>query len=223
MMIKAIFFDMDGTLLDSEKHWAQVPFDLFAHFGAPEDRATADWASTSFRATLHAYLARPDHKLQMAYEDMEKWCVDRMFGEVYLNDIPLKDGAMETLKAARATGLPLYLLSATRSDALEKTLVRTGIKEFFTIAVSTRGLKPDKHAPEFYQQFAQQQGYKTEECLVIEDALYAMKTAKEAGCQVWAMYDDKHIKDEPEIRAVADRYFENHQLLQAAIAQEFGK
>ena len=66
-------------------------------------------------------------------------------------------------------------------------------------------------------------GFETKDCLVIEDALYAMTTAHAAGCNVWAIEDVKHEKDLPVILQTASRYFHNHQELSQAIREEFSK
>ncbi len=222
MAIKAIIFDMDGTLLDSEVLWTQVPFDLFAHFGAPEDRSNAPWASTSFSETLRGYLAQPDHRLQMTYDEMRAWCTEHMFSQVYPAGIPLKEGARETLDVARAHHVPMCLISATRLDALEAALHLTNLLEYFEFYASTRGAALNKKNPELFYQTAARLGCTVQECLVVEDSLHAMRTAREAGCTVWAMYDDKHVHEQEEILRTAHRFFKTHAQLQSALDELLG-
>ena len=68
----------------------------------------------------------------------------------------------------------------------------------------------DKSQPEYFEEVARRLGTKPERCVVFEDALYAMKSAKAAGCRVVAIEDSTARLQRDEIRAIADRYIQNY-------------
>ena len=208
-------------MIDSEKYWSLLPRIFLENHGVAltdEQWLNAPWRSTSFSRTLKAYLALPECALDMTFEECDEWCTDYIFSRIYQSPdyINFKPGAEETLRAADGLGLPTCLLSATEQVSLEYTLERLDMKRHFMFWQSTaNGL--NKHDPEIFRQSARRMGCGAEECLVIEDSLYAMRTARQAGCTVWAIYDDKHVNEVGEIKRVAHRYFEDHFQLTEAL------
>ena len=111
----------------------------------------------------------------------------------------------------------MCLLSATEPVSLEYTLDRLDMKKYFAFWQST-AYGMNKHDPEIFRISAEKMGVDVTECLVIEDSLYAMKTARLAGCSVWAIADDKHVRERQTIIETADKYFENHQEMSRELA-----
>lgn len=220
--MRAIIFDMDGTLIDSEKYWVTLPLRLLEAYGiSTEGWENAPWRDTTFHKTLKNYYALPGCALPIPYEEGEKWCMDYMYKRLYLSDtIQMKPGARDTLEAARALRVPMCLLSATEQNALAFTLKRLDMEKYFLFTRSTHQAM-DKHDPEIFRLSAARMGMETTDCLVIEDSLYAMRTARRAGCKVWAIHDDKHYREEDTIRAFADRYFIDHAEMCPALREAF--
>ena len=123
-----------------------------------------------------------------------------MYNYVYPSGIPqLKPNALDTLKTLQTHGVPMCLLTMTRRDALDTVLEYTGMKPFFVFTESTSGQELTKENPEMFIRTANRLGVSPAECIVVEDSLYAIKAAKEAGYRVWAIEDAKHVNDKETI------------------------
>lgn len=219
--MRALIFDMDGTLVDSEKYWVLMPRVLLFQYGisyTDEEWQRLPWRVNSFHASLKNYFALPDPAPDRSFEECEAWCIDYMYHRVYPSPdkVLLKPDADETVRAAAALDLPMCVLSATPTPLIDYTLRNNGIREPFDFIDSTYHAQSKRH-PELFHKTAKRLGTTADQCLVLEDSLYAIESAKQAGCMVWAIHDDKQIPDREAIRRTADRYFETHAEMAAAL------
>lgn len=222
--MKAIIWDMDGTLTDTETWWVQNIFRLLEYWGVPDGRGRdAPWFSSATSETIRNYLASPDCRLDLTYEQCRTWCRNYIYTHTYAAGAPLKPHAMDSLKAAASLHVPMYLLSATEYQALHYTLDRLDMGRYFTFWESTCFHPLNKHHTALFERCAARMGVRTQECLLVEDSLYSMETGKKAGLTVWAVEDGKHWKDKDLILATADRYFTDHRLLAEALVEEYGQ
>ena len=222
--MKAIIWDMDGTLTDTEKYWTQNIFRLLEHYGVPDARGKdAPWFDTATSDAMKRYLASPDCRLSLTYEQCRDWCRNYIYTHVYVQGAPLKSGARQTLETAQRLNVPMCLLSATERQALHYTLNRLHLGHYFAFWESTCFRPLDKRHEELFHRCARRMGVEARDCLLVEDSLYSMKTGKRAGCTVWAVEDDKHVKDKGAIQALADRYFTSHRELERALRESFFK
>ena len=220
--MKAIIWDMDGTITDTERYWIRNIFRLLEHCGVPDGRGMdAPWFSTATSQTIKNYLASPDCRIDMTFEQARAWCRNYIYTRVYAAGAPLKPGARETLEAARSLGVPMYLVSATERQALKYTLNRLDIGRYFDFFESTCFRAQSKRDVALFERCAARMGVSAADCLLVEDSLYSMQTGRQAGMTVWAIADEKHVKEEDRIRATAHRYFENHALLRQALLEEY--
>ena len=218
--MKAIIWDMDGTITDTEKYWMENPLRLLEHFGVPDPRGKdAPWFQTSSARSINTYLHSPECRLNMTLDECVIWCRNYIYTHIYADGAPLKPHARDSLDAAKALGIPMCLLSATEQQSLHYTLDKLNMGHYFTFWQTTCNRELDKYHVELFQQAASRMGVALQDCLLVEDSLYSMKTGKQGGCTVWAIEDPKHAKDKEAIIALADRYFENHQQLAQALRE----
>ena len=205
----AAIFDMDGTLLDTMRYWRYTSLEyLLAHqlLVRPEDLARMEW--TSSRALVKEIAEREGF-------DMGSW--QTMVGELeefmnrhYLHDAKRRENVPELLEKLRGMGKPMCVATGAPRQYARNGLSRLGILKYFEFVTDCYEFGMDKSQPEYFEEVARRLGTKSERCVVFEDALYAMKSAKTAGCRVVAIEDSTARLQRDEIRAIADRYILNY-------------
>lgn len=182
----AILWDLDGTLLDSEKLWDIPLFELTEKMGGRLSAATrAAMVGTNVKRTLdllYAEVGIPDPSpAQLA--DGAAW-IDRRMAEVFGGALPWRPGAAAALSAVRSAGFPMALVTSTERGLTEIALDTIG-RSLFDVTVcgdEVDGL--NKPHPEPYLRAARMLSVPAAACVAIEDSPTGTTSAVAAGCTV---------------------------------------
>lgn len=178
---KAVIFDMDGVIIDSEPIHSRVKMDTFAHFGLPfaEEDLVHYMGRTSrviFEDTLRKF-GRTD----ITAADMAAYKHDHYLEVLESGEIEPVTGSVEFIQRLHAAGIPLALATSSNVRAMNAVLDSFGIRKYFTSILSGGELPESKPHPAIYLISAERLGVKPEDCMVVEDTTNGIRAAKAAG------------------------------------------
>jgi HAD superfamily hydrolase (TIGR01509 family) len=218
MTIKAIIFDLDGTLIDSMGLWRMVDSEFLNTRGidVPEDLFDHLPGGNSFIQTAQYFKDRFALK-ETTSEIMQIWTA--MVTEHYAKSVPLKDGVSQLLERLAASGLKLGLATSNSFELAQTSLRYNGVWHFFEHASTGDMHLMGKPFPDIFLHCAKGLGVEPYECIAIEDTLSGVQAAKAAGMHTLAIYDADSIRQHEQIKAAADAFCADY----AAITQEIMK
>ena len=126
----------------------------------------------------------------------------RAYGET----IPLKAHVKETLEALKAKGYRLNVLTASPQLLTDVCMKRLQIYDLFENVWSIDAFGTTKADEGIYLEVARRLGVKPSQCIMADDNLNVLKTAKRVGMATVGVYDDSSKDVEVEMRQVADKY-----------------
>ena len=177
-------FDLDGVIVDSEPVWEQVRRQVVAERGgrwAPDAQqrimgmSTGEWAR---------YLSR-DLGVGLPPETVAATVIDGMRAR-YREGVPLMPGAAEAVRAL-AGHWPIGLASSSPPALIDAVLDGAGLRECFTVALSTEQVQRGTPAPDIYLAVTARLGRRPGRCAAVEDSTNGLLSAAAAGLQVIAV------------------------------------
>jgi len=197
----AVTFDLDGVLADSEPWWNQIDAKLLAEYGVSyRGEYHRNVLGVSYRLAVEFY--KNAFHISASVEELM-----RRRGEIatdfFANRVSLFPSAKTTLEQLREMKLQLAVATSSVSASARPFLERTGIRSLFSVVVTGDEVQQGKPHPEIYLRAAKKLGISPEACLVIEDALAGIASAKAAKMRVAAI-PDKRFVDPREYENEAD-------------------
>lgn len=194
-MIKAVLFDMDGTLIDTEKYYRKFWPMAMAEFGYH----LTDEQVLSMRSLGRPFA--PARLKEWFGEDLDYYAIRARRTEIMeecldKEGIQLKPGAVEILEELRRRGIPAAVATATPPERTEKYLKLTGIRLYFSQIISATQVKEGKPSPDIYLYACEQLGLAPEECMAVEDAPNGILAAYRAGLRVVMVPDQTKPTEE---------------------------
>ena len=176
---KAVLFDMDGVIFDSERAVLAVWRELAAELDLPGiGEVFLQCVGTNKRRTEEILLA--------AYPSLDFRAFDgevrRRFRARYDGGrLPVKPGTEQILRALRERKLPLALASSTDSAVVRRELEEAGLLGYFDAVIGGDQVHVSKPNPEIFLLAAQALDAAPEDCFVIEDSFNGIRAARAAG------------------------------------------
>jgi HAD superfamily hydrolase (TIGR01509 family) len=182
--IRAVIFDLDGVLIDSEERWARAKEELVRETGGRWKReashAMLGMSSPEWSRYLHEELGVP-----LAPEEINDAVVARML-EDYRRDLPLIEGARDAVLRLAARW-PLGLASSSNREVIDVVLEAAGLADAFAATVSSEEVARGKPAPDVYIEAASRLRVAPAESAAVEDSSNGLLAAHAAGMVVVAV------------------------------------
>jgi len=178
---RAVIFDMDGLLIDSER----VILECWRSVAAEQSLSLDDglWLSMvgmhdAACTELLIQLLGPEKAERLSTD-----CKDR-YDLLVEQGLPLKDGAIELLRDLSARGAPLAVATSTRRERALIKLARCGIGHYFGAIATSSDVEHPKPAADIYLLAAKRLGVPPENCVALEDSEMGVRAAAAAGMAV---------------------------------------
>ena len=223
---KFIFFDMDGTLIDSVGVWNQIDQKLIENqtnkivdeIIIQNDRDTQLQKSSSEANPYLCYCQylKEKYKFQLSPEEIIKlrYEIAQDFLQNIIDYKPQADLIIKKLKEKKFT---LAITTTTKRTNMEiyrtlnKNIIsKASLDEYFDLIYTREDVAKIKPNPEVYLKAMQAFNAKPEQCIVFEDSLVGIKAAKNAGLKTVAIYDKYSNNDIEEIKQQADFFINNY-------------
>ena len=199
-MIEAVVFDLDGVIVDSEPVWEQVRQQVVAEHGghwAPDAQqrlmgmSTGEWAR---------YLSQ-DLGVGLPPETVAATVIEGMRTR-YREGAPLMPGAAEAVRTLAARW-PLGLASSSPPALIDAVLDGAGLRECFTVTLSTEQVQRGKPAPDIYLAVTARLGHSPGRCAAVEDSTNGLRSAAAAGLHVIAVPHPRYPPDPAVLRTAS--------------------
>jgi len=181
---RAVVFDLDGVLLDSEQIWDDVRERLARERGGRwSERAQADMmgmSSPEWSRYMHDVVGLSESPAEID-EEVVRRMLDR-----YRQALPLIDGAADAVRRL-APAFPLAIASSSNRALIDVVLDRSGLADLFLATVSSEEVDRGKPAPDVYLEACRRLDVPPGACAAIEDSSNGIRAAHAGGLRVCAV------------------------------------
>ena len=196
---EAVFFDMDGLMVDSEPEWLKSETEVTAAFGY-------SWLEEDQVACLGGPLTKVGQYMfdkcgqQQSPQFFTQTLIDTQVARMRGNT-PTMPGAIELVRELQLHGVKTALVSASPRDIVAAVLDNLG-HDLFPFSISSDDVAVTKPDPECYLKAATMSGSEISKCLVFEDSITGITAAKASGAYLIAVPHLVSVAESVRVRVI---------------------
>lgn len=183
MNVKAVIFDLDGTLIDNNTYhlqsWIQYLKNQNREISEEEYRARVNGRTN--KDVIEYIYGRPMEEEEAMVYALEK---EAIYRDLYQSHIVPVEGLLSLLQEFRALGIPMAIATSGIQVNIDFMFAHIPIREYFDVIVNSSHIRKGKPDPEIYLKTAGLLDVAPENCLVFEDAVVGVQSARAAGMKV---------------------------------------
>jgi beta-phosphoglucomutase len=204
----AVLFDMDGVLVDNN----EIHFDAWVKFGEKHGISINRENFITFFGSTSKEMVRELFKEELTDDRVKELAGEKeqIYREIYRPHIRLLNGLGDFLNELRKNGIPAAIATSAPLANAELVVKEASVEDMFEAIVHDALFKKGKPDPEVYLKAAEMVGFSPSRCIVFEDSLQGIESARRAGMKVIGVatthspdkisHADKVINDFTEIR-----------------------
>ncbi|MDO4438635.1 MAG: HAD family phosphatase [Eubacteriales bacterium] len=206
-MIKAILFDMDGTLFDTERLyyrcWKKVAKEN--GYDIPDELLNKMRGASLKEGSRHF-----NEYFNYEKDYFEERAKRQLYvkEEINKNGVPFKKGLVELFKFLKENGIKIALATSTIKEMAERYIEISGLSEYFDAIVTGDMIEHGKPDPDIFLLAAKNVGENIENCAVAEDSLNGIIAGRRSGAKVFFIPDLSPVSLEEKTKYV-DKEFES--------------
>lgn len=216
--IKAVIFDLDGTLVDSMWMWRDIDVEYLSrfHIKLPEN-LQANIEGMSFHETA-VYFKETFHLTDSLEQIKSDW--NQMAWDKYTHEVPLKKGVFDFLRFCKSNNLKLGIATSNSRELVSQIISVHQLNQYFDCIMTSCEVEHGKPSPDIYLAVASALNTVPSECLVFEDIIPGIQAGLNAGMKVCAVEDEYSADMIEEKKALADYYLEGFDQLMESFYNE---
>lgn len=181
-MIKAVLFDMDGVLIDTEKYLTKFWQQAAAEAGLSL-KIEDCYMFRSFASQFASVVFQEKYGKEYDYFAIRNRRKELMKAHIETNGIEIKPEVKETLWAIKQKGIQIAVVTATDEERTKSYLTEIGIYEWFDSVICATMVERGKPFPDVYLYACDKIGCTPKECMAVEDSPNGIQAASDAGCK----------------------------------------
>ena len=214
---KAVIFDMDGVIFDTERVYLEIWQSVFEKYGYKMTKELyITVMGTGRKNVIKTFLENfgDDLPIEKMYEEKD----NQLFYIIENQGIPLKKGVKELFSMLKEKNYKIALATSAKRDRVEKQIKDKWLKESFDAIVCGDDVKKGKPSPDIFLKAAKEIDVEAENCFVVEDSPAGIKAAFSGGMK-GIHVEDLKVADE-DILKYCEKNFKNLQEIKEYLSCE---
>lgn len=214
---KAVIFDMDGVIFDTEKVYLDIWTEVFENYGYKMTKELyVTVMGTGRKNVIKTFLENfgDDLPIEKMYEEKD----NQLFYRIENQGIPLKEGVKELFSMLKEKDYKIALATSAKKERVEKQIKDKWLKESFDAIVCGDDVEKGKPSPDIFLKAAKEIDVEPENCFVVEDSPAGIKAAFSGGMK-GIHVEDLKVADE-EILKYCQKNFKNLQEIKKYLSCE---